>query len=93
MKEELLPKVARGEASIQSFALTEPNAGSDSTSIETSAEKDGGEYVIDGQNIWISWVDATDYIVLVAQTTLRSEVEERTRGMSMFLVDKGDALQ
>jgi acyl-CoA dehydrogenase len=93
MKAELLPKVAEGDVSIQSFALTEPNAGSDSTSIETFAEKDGDEYVIDGQKIWTSRVDATDYIVLVARTTPRSEVEKRTRGMSMFLVDKEDALE
>lgn len=91
MKSELLPKVARGEVSIQSFALTEPNAGSDSTSIETFAEKDGDEYVLNGQKIWTSRVDATDYIVVVARTTPKSEVEKRTRGISMFLVDKEDA--
>jgi acyl-CoA dehydrogenase len=54
MKEELLPKVANGEESIQAFGLTEPNAGSDSTSIETRAERDGDEFVINGQKIWKS---------------------------------------
>ena len=92
MKEELLPKVADGEVAIQSFALTEPNAGSDSTSIETFAESEGDEYVIDGQKIWISRVDQTDYLVVMARTTPKSEVEKRTRGISMFLVDKEDAL-
>ena len=87
MKEELLPKLARGEIAIQSLGLTEPNAGSDSTSIETFAERDGDEYVINGQKIWISRVDATDYIVLMARTTPKSEVEKRTEGISMFLVD------
>jgi len=87
MKEELLPKLARGEIAVQSLGLTEPNAGSDSTSIETFAERQGEEYVVDGQKIWISRVDATDYIVLMARTTPKSEVEKRTEGISMFLVD------
>ena len=87
LKETLLPEVATGEKTIQSFGLTEPNAGSDSTSIETFAERDGDEYVINGQKIWISRVDATDYIVLVARTTPKADVEKRTRGISMFLVD------
>jgi acyl-CoA dehydrogenase len=91
MKEDLLPKVARGEKAIQSFALTEPNAGSDSTSIETFAEKDGDEYVINGQKIWISRVDQSDYIVLMARTTKKEDVDKRTRGISMFLVDKEEA--
>ncbi len=91
MKEELLPKVASGEVAIQSFGLTEPNAGSDSTSIETTAERDGDEYVVNGQKIWISRVDATDYLLLMARTTPREDVEKRTRGISMFLVDVEDA--
>jgi acyl-CoA dehydrogenase len=91
MKEELLPKVASGEESIQAFGLTEPNAGSDSTSIETRAERDGDEYVINGQKIWISRVDASDYIVLMARTTPKEEVEKRTRGLTMFLVPLEEA--
>jgi acyl-CoA dehydrogenase len=87
IKEELLPGIARGEVAIQSLGLTEPNAGSDSTAIETFAKREGDEYVVNGQKIWISRVDATDYIVLVARTTPREEVEERTKGISMFLVD------
>lgn len=87
LKDSLLPQVARGEQSIQAFGLTEPNAGSDSTSIETTAERDGNEYVINGQKIWISRVDQSDYIVLMARTTPREDVEKRTHGMSMFLVD------
>ncbi|GGL65937.1 acyl-CoA dehydrogenase family protein [Halocalculus aciditolerans] len=91
MKEALLPKVARGEASIQAFGLTEPNAGSDSTSIETRAVRDDDHYVINGQKIWISRVDASDYLVLMARTTPREDVEKRTRGLSMFLIDLRDA--
>ena len=92
LKSELLPRVADGRASIQAFGLTEPNAGSDSTSIETRAEKDGDEYVINGQKIWTSRVDQSDYLVLVARTTPKSEVEKGTRGISMFLVDLDDAV-
>lgn len=91
MKENLLPAVARGEESIQAFGLTEPNAGSDSTSIETSAERDGDEFVINGQKIWISRVDASDYIVLMARTTPKETVDKRTRGMTMFLVELEEA--
>ncbi|MGM0605051.1 MAG: acyl-CoA dehydrogenase family protein [Halobacteriota archaeon] len=87
LKERVLPDVARGATSIQAFGLTEPNAGSDSTAMETTAERDGDEYVINGQKIWISRVDASDYLVLVARTSPRDAVEKRTRGISMFLVD------
>jgi acyl-CoA dehydrogenase len=91
MKEELLPAVAAGETSVQAFGLTEPNAGSDSTSIETTAERDGDEYVISGQKIWISRVDASDYIVLMTRTTPREEVDRRTHGVTMFLVELEEA--
>jgi len=93
LKEDLLPRVADGKTSIQAFGLTEPNAGSDSTSIETRAERDGEEYVVNGQKIWISRVDASDYIVLMARTTPKSEVEKRTRGLSMLLVDLANAYE
>jgi acyl-CoA dehydrogenase len=97
LKEELLPKLARGEAAVQSLGLTEPNAGSDSTALETVAvpatdDGDPEEYVVDGQKLWISRVDRTDYIVLMARTTPRDAVEKRTRGISMFLADV-DALR
>jgi acyl-CoA dehydrogenase len=86
IKDDLLPRVATGETSIQAFGLTEPNAGSDSTSIETRAVREGDEYVINGQKIWISRVDQSDYLVLMARTTPKSEVEKRTQGLTMFLV-------
>ncbi|ADD07004.1 acyl-CoA dehydrogenase [Natrialba magadii ATCC 43099] len=93
LKSNLLPRVADGEASIQAFGLTEPNAGSNSTAIETRAEasQDGDEYVINGQKIWTSRVDVSDYLVLVARTTPLENVEKRTQGISMFLVDLEDA--
>lgn len=92
IKERLLPAVAEGDVAIQSLGLTEPNAGSDSTSIETVAEKQGEEYAIDGQKIWISRVDASDYLLVVARTTPKSAAEKRTKGMSMFLVDIDEAV-
>ena len=92
LKEELLPQLADGTKSVQSLGLTEPNAGSDSTSIETRAEREGDEYVLNGQKIWISRVDQTDYLVAMARTTPKSEVERRTDGISMVLVDVEEAL-
>ncbi|ELY38982.1 acyl-CoA dehydrogenase family protein [Natronorubrum tibetense] len=92
LKERLLPAVAEGDVAIQSLGLTEPNAGSDSTSIETVAEEQEGEYVINGQKIWISRVDASDYLLVVARTTPKSAAEKRTKGISMFLVDIDDAV-
>jgi len=106
LKEELLPKVAAGEETIQAFGLTEPNAGSDSTAMETraereagsaaersgtAAEREGDEYVVNGEKVWISRVENSDYLVLMARTTPREEVEKRTRGISMLLVDLEDA--
>ncbi|MFB6148216.1 MAG: acyl-CoA dehydrogenase family protein [Halobacteriales archaeon] len=93
LKSELLPAVASGDTAIQAFGLTEPNAGSDSTAMETFAERDGDEYVINGQKIWTSRVEASDYLVLVARTTPREAVDKRTRGISMFLVDLEDAYE
>jgi acyl-CoA dehydrogenase len=87
MKTDVLPNIASGDLAVQSLALTEPNAGSDSLSIETRAERDGDDYVINGQKIWTSRVDQTDYVLIVARTTPKSDVEKNTRGLSMFLVD------
>lgn len=87
LKADLLPDVAAGDVRVQAFGFTEPNAGSDSTSIETRAEHEGDEYVVNGQKIWTSRVDASDYLVLMARTTPKSDAEKRTKGISMFLVD------
>jgi acyl-CoA dehydrogenase len=91
MKQELLPRVADGEAWIQCFSLTEPKAGSESTAIETRAARDGNEYVIDGEKLWTSRIDVSDYAVLAARTTPREEVERKTEGISLFLVDLEEA--
>ena len=92
MREELLPQVAAGETSIQAFCLTEPNAGSDSTAMETRAERVDDGWVVNGTKVWTSRLDVSDYAVLVARTTPREEVEKRTHGISMFLVDVADAV-
>ena len=91
MKSEHLPKFAEGEELLQCFALTEPNAGFDSTSITTRAERNGDTYVINGQKTWCSRFHASDYMVLVARTTSKDEVEKKSDGMSLFLVDIDDA--
>jgi len=91
MKSEYLPKLARGEKTLQCFALTEPNAGFDSTAITTTAERDGDAYVINGQKTWCSRIHASDYMVLVTRTTPLEDVEKKTEGMSLFLVDINDA--
>lgn len=87
LKEELLPQVANGDAWIQCFSLTEPKAGSESTAISTRAERDGDEYVINGEKLWTSRIDISDYLVLAARTTPYDEVEKKTEGVSLFLVD------
>ncbi|WP_336343054.1 acyl-CoA dehydrogenase family protein [Halalkalicoccus ordinarius] len=91
MKEELLPRVASGDAWIQCFSLTEPKAGSESTAIETRARREGEEYVIDGEKLWTSRIDVSDYAVLAARTTPKEAVEKKTEGISLFLVDLEEA--
>jgi acyl-CoA dehydrogenase len=93
LNSELLPEVADGETSIQAFGLTEPNAGSDSTSIEVFAERDGEEFIVNGQKIWTSRVDVSDYRVLMVRTTHKKNVDKRTQGMTMLLIALEDAYQ
>lgn len=91
MKEEILPQLADGSKLLQCFSLTEPNAGFDTTAITTFAERDGDKYVVNGQKVWTSRYHASDYMVLVARTTPLEEVEKKTQGLSLFLVDIDDA--
>lgn len=87
MHGSLLPRVAGGEAWVQCFSLTEPDAGSDSTAMTTRAVRDGDEYVIDGEKLWTSRIDVSDYLVLAARTTPLEDVRKKTHGISLFLVD------
>jgi acyl-CoA dehydrogenase len=86
-KAEWLPRIASGELRLQAFAVTEPNAGSDTTRISTRAERTGEGYVVNGQKIWTSRAEHSDLMVLLARTTPLEQVEKRTDGLSVFLVD------
>ena len=92
-KREYLPKIATGELRLQAFAVTEPDAGTDTTSLATTAHRDPdcGGYVINGRKIYISRVAQSDLMVLLARTTPLEDVEKRSRGLSVFLVDLRDA--
>jgi acyl-CoA dehydrogenase len=91
-KEEYLPKIASGELRLQAFGVTEPEAGTDTTQLTTSAVRDGDEYVVNGRKIYISRVEHSDLMVLLARTTPVEEVEKRSRGLSVFLVDLREAV-
>ena len=93
MKEDLLPRVANGDAWIQCFGLTEPDAGSESTAISTRAERDRDEYVVNGEKIWTSRLDVSDYMVLAVRTTPKSEVSKKTQGVSLLLVDINEGFE
>ncbi len=86
-KQLYLPKVAAGELRIQSMGVTEPGSGTDTTQLSTTAVKRGDRYVINGQKIWISRVQHSDMLILVARTTPRADVKKKTEGLSCFLVD------
>ncbi|MGI9627083.1 MAG: acyl-CoA dehydrogenase family protein [Longimicrobiales bacterium] len=90
-KEMYLPGIASGDLRLQAFAVTEPDAGSDTTSIKTFAEKSGDRYVVNGQKVFISRMQHSDLMVLLARTTPRDKVEKRTEGLSAFLVDLREA--
>ena len=86
-KEKCLPKIASGELRLQAFGVTEPEAGTATTQLTTSAVRDGDEYVVNGRKIYISRVSHSDLMVLLARTTPVQAVEKRSRGLSVFLVD------
>jgi acyl-CoA dehydrogenase len=86
-KREYLPRIAAGELRLQSFGVTEPTTGTDTTNLKTMAVRDGDDYVINGQKVWISRIEHTDLMVLLARTTARDEVAKKTEGLSAFLVD------
>jgi acyl-CoA dehydrogenase len=95
-KRRYLPKIASGELRLQAFGVTEPNAGSETTRIETTAVLHGDKYVVNGQKIWISRVLQSDLMLLLARTTPYDELQDKTRGLSTFLVDlrkAGSALE
>jgi acyl-CoA dehydrogenase len=86
-KQRYLPKIASGELRLQSFAVTEPTTGTDTTRIQTFAAKHGDRYIVNGQKVWISRVQHSDLMLLLARTTPLPEVSNKTEGLSLFLVD------
>jgi acyl-CoA dehydrogenase len=90
-KQRYLPKIVKGELRLQAFAVTEPNAGSETTRIQTTASKKGNKYVISGQKIFISRVLQSDLMLLLARTTPYDELTDKSRGLSVFLVDLREA--
>ncbi len=91
-KKYYLPKIASGELRLQSMGVTEPTTGTDTTKIKTKAERKGDRYVINGQKVWISRIQHSDLMILLARTTPLEQVEKKSRGMSIFIVDLKDAI-
>ena len=91
-KKQYLPKIASGELRLQSMGVTEPSTGTDTTRIKTTAVRKGGRYVINGQKVWISRIQHSDLMILLARTTPLAEVKRKSEGMSIFLVDLRTAI-
>jgi acyl-CoA dehydrogenase len=87
-----LPKIAAGELRLQSMGVTEPTTGTDTTKIKTTAVKKGDRYVINGQKVWISRVQHSDLMILLARTTPLDQVTKKSEGMSIFIVDLHQAI-
>ena len=86
-KQLYLPKIASGEWRLQSMGVTEPSTGTDTTKIKTTAVRRGDKYVVNGQKVWISRVQHSDWMILLARTTPLPDVKKKTDGMSIFMVD------
>ncbi len=91
-KQEYLPRIARGEQRLQAFAVTEPEAGTDTTAITTTAVREGDRYVVNGRKIFISRVPHSDLLLLLARTTPREDMKKRWQGLSVFLIDLHQAV-
>ncbi|WP_455372155.1 acyl-CoA dehydrogenase family protein [Limibacillus halophilus] len=92
-KQHYLPKIAAGELRLQSMGVTEPTTGTDTTKIKTTAVKQGDRYVVNGQKVWISRVQHSDLMILLARTTPLAEVARKSEGLSIFLVDIKQAMK
>ena len=90
-KKKYLPKIADGTLRLQAFGVTEPTSGTDTTSLRTTAIKDGDEYIINGQKIWTSRAEHSDLMLLLARTTPLNKVSKKTEGLSVFLLDMQEA--
>jgi acyl-CoA dehydrogenase len=90
-KRKYLPDIAAGRLRLQSFAVTEPSTGSDTTKLKTFAVRKGDRYVVNGQKVWTSRVQHSDLLLLLARTTPLDQVRKKSDGLSVFLVDLRDA--
>ncbi|MCC3305842.1 acyl-CoA dehydrogenase family protein [Sneathiella sp. HT1-7] len=86
-RQKYLPGIASGELRLQAFGVTEPTAGTDTTSISTTAVRDGDDYVVNGQKVWTSRAEYSDLMILLARTTAKDKVAKRADGLSVFVVD------
>src|SRR5436190_999036 len=86
-KKKFLPRIATGELRLQAFGVTEPTSGTDTSSLRTTATRDGDQYVVNGQKIWTSRAEHSDLMLLLARTTPKDQAAKRTDGLSVFLVD------
>ncbi|HYM31157.1 MAG TPA: acyl-CoA dehydrogenase family protein, partial [Candidatus Cybelea sp.] len=86
-KRTYLPRIATGELRLQAFGVTEPSAGTDTTSIKTTAVRKGDVYVVNGQKVWTSRAEHSDLMLLLARTTSRDRIRNKTEGLSVFIVD------
>ena len=91
-KKRYLPKIASGELRLQSMAVTEPTTGTDTTQLKTTAVKQGDRYIINGQKVWISRIQHSDLMILLARTTPLAEVKKKSEGMSIFILNLKDAI-
>jgi acyl-CoA dehydrogenase len=91
-KREYLPRIAAGKLRLQSMAVTEPTTGTDTTQLKTTAAREGDRYVVNGQKVWISRVQHSDLMILLARTTPSAAVKRKSEGMSIFIVDLRDAI-
>ena len=92
-RRKYLPRIAAGELRLQSMGVTEPTTGTDTTRIKTTAVRQGDDYVINGQKVWISRVQHSDLMILLARTTPLSDVKKKSEGLSIFLVDIREAMK
>ena len=91
-KRRYLPEIAAGRLRLQSMGVTEPTTGTDTTSLKTTARRVGDRYVVNGQKVWISRIQHSDLMILLARTTALAEVQRKAEGMSIFLVDLREAI-
>ena len=90
-KQRWLPKIASGEIRLQAFGVTEPTSGSETLALSTTAVRDGDGYVVNGQKIWTSRAEHSDFMILLARTTPRDQIKSRSDGLSVFMLDMGAA--